>query len=298
MTERINQQQSRVLESIVLEKKEKVAFKSWMQPIRNAYPFGQLTFDEKYLLLTESDYEMIAELLKDLLGYAINSNRPLTVTNRLEAASLTNNEKAGGAKAGNDWLLVSTLSGVLRLDEGDYSLPSGCLLVMDREKLTGHCHAIILIVENKAVLPHLSSSIFSGMADYDPLIIYRGDPYFSVAAANDFVIDQQEQCQIHTFFDSDPKGLSMALATPAVSGVWLIDLNNVAELQSVNQETIFQQQSSVDNALAKKCEVCGSELVNYYRLMNQHRIAIMQEHILARNLDIVLFSRKADSQSE
>jgi hypothetical protein len=77
-----------------------------------------------------------------------------------------------------------------------------------------------------------------------------------------------------------------------------IDLNNVAELQSVNQETIFQQQSSVDNALAKKCEVCGSELVNYYRLMNQHRIAIMQEHILARNLDIVLFSRKADSQSE
>lgn len=70
MTERINQQQSRVLESIVLEKKEKVAFKSWMQPIRNAYPFGQLTFDEKYLLLTESDYEMIAELLKDLLGYA------------------------------------------------------------------------------------------------------------------------------------------------------------------------------------------------------------------------------------
>lgn len=298
MTERINQQQSRVLESIVLEKKEKVAFKKWMQPIRDAYPFGQLTFDDKYLLFTVADHDVIAQLLKDTLGYDITQKKLSGTKNRIEAAGLINNEKMGGAKAGGDWLLISTLTGVLRLNEGDYSLPSGSLLVMDREKLNNHHHETILIVENKAILPHLASSVFLGIDNYDPLIIYRGDPYFSIAAANDFVISQQAQCQIHTFFDSDPKGLSMALATPAVAGVWLIDLNNVAELQSVNQETIFQQQSSVDNGLAKKCEVCGSELVNYYRLMNQHRIAIMQEHILARNLDIVLFSRKADSQSE
>lgn len=52
MTEQINVQQSRVLESIVLQKKDKVLFREWMLPIR-AYPFGQLTFDDKYLLLTE-----------------------------------------------------------------------------------------------------------------------------------------------------------------------------------------------------------------------------------------------------
>ena len=63
MTEQINLQQSRVLESIVLQQKDKVSFKKWMQPIRDAYPFGQLTFDDKYLLLTEADYEVIAELL-------------------------------------------------------------------------------------------------------------------------------------------------------------------------------------------------------------------------------------------
>ena len=262
-----------------------------MQPIRNAYPFGQLTFDEKYLLLTESDYEMIAELLKDLLGYAINSNRPLTVTNRLEAASLTNNEKAGGAKAGNDWILISTLSGQLKLQDGYYRLPLNSILVMDQEQLKEHQHQIILIVENKAILPHLTSSIFSETDNYDPLIIYRGDPYFSIAAANEFVISQQERCQIHTFFDSDPKGLSMALAIPSVSGIWLVDLADVSELQHVNQEITFQQQSSVDHSLIEKSENFGTELAQYYQRMNQNRVAIMQEHVIARNLNTILYSK-------
>jgi hypothetical protein len=62
MTEQINLQQSRVLESIVLQKKDKVLFREWMQPIRDAYPFGQLTFDDKYLLLTEADYEALFHL--------------------------------------------------------------------------------------------------------------------------------------------------------------------------------------------------------------------------------------------
>lgn len=178
-------------------------------------------------------------------GYDINSERQLASNNRIEAASLMNDEKAGGAKAGDDWLLVTTLSGRLQLNDGHYALPPGGLLVMNKEQLRNHQHQIILIVENKAILPHLSSSIFSETDSYDPLIIYRGDPYFSIAAANEFVISQQERCQIHTFFDSDPKGLSMALAIPSVSGIWLVDLADVSELQHVNQEITFQQQSSV-----------------------------------------------------
>lgn len=291
MTEQINVQQSRVLESIVLQKKDKVLFREWMQPIRDAYPFGQLTFDDKYLLLTEADYDVIAELLKDLRGYDINSERQLTSNNRIEAASLTNDEKARGAKAGDDWLLVSTLSGRLQLNDGHFFLPPGGLLVMNKEQLRNHQHQVILIVENKAILPHLASSIISKTDNYDPLIIYRGDPYFSIAAAYEFVISQQEQCQIHTFFDSDPKGLSMALAIPSVSGVWLVDLANISELQSVNQEITFQQQSSVDHSLFQKCENFGTELVRYYQRMNQHRIAIMQEHVIARNLNTILYSK-------
>lgn len=291
MTEQINVQQSRVLESIVLQKKDKVLFREWMQPIRDAYPFGQLTFDDKYLLLTEADYDVIAELLKDLRGYDINSERQLTSNNRIEAASLTNDEKVRGAKAGDDWLLVSTLSGRLQLNDGHFFLPPGGLLVMNKEQLRNHQHQIILIVENKAILPHLASSIISKTDNYDPLIIYRGDPYFSIAAAYEFVISQQEQCQIHTFFDSDPKGLSMALAIPSVSGVWLVDLANISELQSVNQEITFQQQSSVDHSLFQKCENFGTELVRYYQRMNQHRIAIMQEHVIARNLNTILYSK-------
>jgi len=291
MTEQINVQQSRVLESIVLQKKDKVLFREWMQPIRDAYPFGRLTFDDKYLLLTEADYEVIAELLKDLRGYDINPERQLTSNNRIEAASLTNDEKAGGAKAGDDWLLVSTLSGRLQLNDGHFSLPPGGLLVMNKEQLRNHQHQVILIVENKSILPHLASSIFSEIDNYDPLIIYRGDPYFSIAATNEFVISQQERCQIHTFFDSDPKGLSMALAIPSVSGVWLVDLANISELQSVNKEITFQKQSSVDNSLAQKCENFGTELVQYYQRMNQHRVAIMQEHVIARNLNTFLYSK-------
>ena len=291
MTEQINLRQSRVLESIVLQKKDKVQFSEWMQPIRDAYPFGQLTFDDKYLLLTEADYDVIAELLKDLRGYDINSERQLTSNNRIEAASLTNDEKVRGAKAGDDWLLVSTLSGRLQLNDGHFFLPPGGLLVMNKEQLRNHQHQIILIVENKAILPHLASSIISKTDNYDPLIIYRGDPYFSIAAAYEFVISQQEQCQIHTFFDSDPKGLSMALAIPSVSGVWLVDLANIFELQSVNQEITFQQQSSVDHSLFQKCENFGTELVRYYQRMNQHRVAIMQEHVRARNLNTFLYSK-------
>lgn len=291
MTEQINVQQSRVLESLVLQKKDKVLFREWMLPIRDAYPFGQLTFDDKYLLLTEADYEVIAELLKDLRGYDINSERQLASNNRIEAASLTNDEKAGGAKAGDDWLLVSTLSGRLQLNDGHYALPPGSLIVMNKEQLKNHQHQIILIVENKAILPHLTSSIFSRNDNYDPLIIYRGDPYFSNAAANEFVISQRERCQIHTFFDSDPKGLSMALAIPSVTGVWLVDLANISELQSVNQEITFQKQSSVDHSLAQKCENFGTELARDYQRMIQHRIAIMQEHVVARNLDIILYRK-------
>lgn len=288
MTEQINLQQSRVLESIVLQQKDKVPFKKWMQPIRDAYPFGQLTFDDKYLLLTEADYEVIAELLKDLRGYDVHSAQQLSSNNRMEVAKRINNEKSGGAKAGNDWILISTLSGQLKLKDGDYRLPFNSILVMDLQQLKEHQHHTILMVENKAVLPHLSSSIFNGIENYDPLIIYRGDPYFSVATANEFIISQQEQCQIHTFFDSDPKGLSMALAVPSISGLWLVDLANISVLQNVNQEITFQQQSSVDYSIAQKCESFGAELTSYYHRMNQYRIAIMQEHVVARNLGIVL----------
>ena len=293
MTEQINLRQSRVLESIVLQKKDKVQFSEWMQPIRDAYPFGQLTFDDKYLLLTEADYEVIAELLKDLCGYDVLSAPQVPSNNRMEVAKRINNEKSGGAKAGNDWILISTLSGQLKLQDGYYRLPLNSILVMDQEQLKEHQHQIILIVENKAILPHLTSSIFSETDNYDPLIIYRGDPYFSIAAANEFVISQQERCQIHTFFDSDPKGLSMALAIPSVSGVWLVDLANISELQSVNQEITFQKQSSVDHSLIKKSENFGTELARDYQRMIQHRIAIMQEHVVARNLDIILY-RKSD----
>lgn len=291
MTEQINLQQSRVLESIVLQQKDKVLFKKWMEPIRDAYLFGQLTFDDKYLLLTEADYEVIAELLTDLCGYDIHSALNISSNNRMEVAKRINNEKSGGAKAGNDWILISTLSGQLKLKDGYYRLPPNSILVMDQGQLKDHRHHTILIVENKAILPHLSSSTFNNIENYDPLIIYRGDPYFSVATSNEFIISQQEQCQIHTFFDSDPKGLSMALAIPSVSGVWLVDLANISELQRVNQEITFQQQSSIDNSLAQKCENFGAELVRYYQRMNQYRIAIMQEHVIARNLNTFLYSK-------
>lgn len=291
MTEQINLQQSRVLESIVLQQKDKVSFKKWMQPIRDAYPFGQLTFDDKYLLLTEADYEVIAELLKDLCGYDVHSAPQVPSNNRMEVAKRINNEKSGGAKAGNDWILISTLSGQLKLKDGYYRLPLNSILVMDQEQLKEHQHHTILIVENKAILPHLSSSIFNNIENYDPLIIYRGDPYFSVATSNEFIISQQEQCQIHTFFDSDPKGLSMALAIPSISGIWLADLADISVLQRVNQEITFQQQSSVDYSIAQKSENFGADLARYYHRMNQYRIAIMQEHVVAKNLDIILHSK-------
>ena len=94
----------------------------------------------------------------------------------------------------------------------------------------------------------------------------------------------QEQCLIHIFFDSDPKGVSVAVAIPSVSGVWFLDLANMSELQRVNQEITFLQQSSIDHSLAQKCENIGTELVRYYQRMNQHRIAIMQEYAVARSL--------------
>lgn len=291
MTEQINLQQSRVLESIVLQKKDKVPFKKWMQPIRDAYPFGQLTFDDKYLLLTDTDYEKIIEILKDLQGYDINTTLQLKSKHRIETASLMKDEKAGGAKAGSDWLLVTTLSGVLHLNGKDYTNPSDSLLVMDKAQLNSHQHQTILIVENKAILPHLAASIFSRIENYDPLIVYRGDLYFSTAAANEFIVSQQDRCQIHTFLDSDPKGLSMALATPYVSGLWLVDLASISELQIVNQERTFQQQISVDNSLVSKCEGFGSELVIYYQRMYQYRIAVMQEHVIARGLNVIFYHK-------
>mgnify|MGYP000266945445 FL=1 len=83
----------------------------------------------------------------------------------------------------------------------------------------------------------------------------------------------------------------MALAIPSVSGVWLVDLANISELQSVNQEITFQKQSSVDHSLAQKCENFGTELAQYYQRMNQNRVAIMQEHVIARNLNTILYSK-------
>ena len=83
----------------------------------------------------------------------------------------------------------------------------------------------------------------------------------------------------------------MALAIPSVSGIWLVDLADVSELQHVNQEITFQQQSSVDHSLIEKSENFGTELAQYYQRMNQNRVAIMQEHVVARNLDIILYRK-------
>ena len=100
----------------------------------------------------------------------------------------------------------------------------------------------------------------------------------------DLFASSQEQYLIHIFFDSDPKGVSVAVAIPSVSGVWFLDLANMSELQRVNQEITFLQQSSIDHSLFQKCENFGPELVRYYQRMNQHRIAIMQEYVFARSL--------------
>ena len=79
----------------------------------------------------------------------------------------------------------------------------------------------------------------------------------------------------------------MALAIPSVSGIWVVDLTNIFELQCVNQEITFQQQSSTDNSVAQKCENFGIKFARYSQRMNQHWIAIMQEHVVAGNLGII-----------
>lgn len=62
-------------------------------------------------------------------------------------------------------------------------------------------------------------------------------------------------------------------------------------LQRVNQEITFQQQSSVDYSIAQKSENIGADLACYYYRTNQYRIAIMQEHVVAKNLDIILHNK-------
>ena len=64
----------------------------------------------------------------------------------------------------------------------------------------------------------------------------------------DLFASSQEQCLIHIFFDSDPKGVSVAVAIPSVSGVWFLDWNHrPPPCQDVSTGSLIQSEVLLTN---------------------------------------------------
>ena len=203
-------------------------------------------------------------------------------------------EKVSDEKLANDsvfgQLVVMATAGKAQVRVGGEfaQIPSGTILSVPFDNLDlGYLHQQkIVIIENGALMPECQH-IRLPKGWEDCVFVYRG--HRENIRHTQKLIEGHPAEHLGLFFDFDPAGLGMALALG--KGCIFIPEDgqelSIALEGDINNRSAFRRQSRELSRLRDKAtEINWKSLVDW---LEKKEIAIMQEHLVRRNLPLVTF---------
>lgn len=211
--------------------------------------------------------------------------------NRLAMSGKTDNEKLATGTVFGDLLVLATAGDACVTVHGQSATtPPGAVLSVQPEALDrGSLRKTpLVIVENGALMP-CWQDIRLPPAWQNSVILYRGhgDNHRHVQK----IIQEQPGDTLALYYDFDPEGLDMALrigkGAILIPENWreLPDWLNANDDVRLNQRATFRRQSDALTRARKQAE--NRDIDAVIATVEQHELAVMQEHITHRRWALV-----------
>lgn len=226
---------------------------------------------------------------------------PKTYSSRIEAAAHTNNEKLGRPPTMD--LVTFRLLGNIK-DAQPIGMAYTANFDLIPSKLSSHEKTAYIIVENLAVLMHLTNKDLRFITDKYPQVvaIYANGLISKTCGAHAPKVTEwlanldKTKNTVFTYFDFDFAGIDLAekFSTAVNSGIivpkWALtqsrDDSELTRLKELSKQDAYQRQVKplLENNLQKFD--ADSIFGEMRRVLFVHKLAVMQEHMMAHEIEL------------
>jgi len=287
----------------------KIKYSALAKRLHQKYAFGQIDLGQTWLTFSFNDRIKLSEEIKNVLAVDIMFDDYPITQDRISNANNNLLEKENSYAVSHDFILLNSLSS-LKINQQTHPVsPLTSLgIYLKADEIHSIEHKTIVMVENLAVMAHLSALNFSavhstGIDLTDALFLYRGDIKAQQTTHKSYQFFRRFKQSHHLvcFSDVDPMGIEIALTSHAQ--YWLTIANQYDLKQTVNaldgcEQEWFKQGASIKflQGYLQKKQVEKELITNRKQLtwqsifesLLQTRKTLKQEHIIAHKLALTL----------
>ena len=248
---------------------------------------GELDESEKYLCFAPKDFELLRQSVLALMGLDL---RQLDFNvDRMAMSAKSHDEKLAKIRPEAEYVLMKYLG----FESSPTGISTRTSLRIPLDEAQKHCHelnvAAILVVENLDVFDVIHQACLPQDLTH-VMVIYRGSGHHSPIGVRHFLQAMADKLPIIAFTDLDPAGLQIAHTLMGVTHCLVpqLALTAPAELLAIAQ---INSTDDFDKQAKQAKYLQNAELKHWQKLavwLNQHRISIKQQHLLAHGLELVL----------
>ncbi|MGX1201043.1 DUF7281 domain-containing protein [Marinobacter sp. MBR-105] len=249
---------------------------------------GAGVLDAREIHFTMDDLWRLREYGRQITG--LDPQFDTTAGSRVELAQKTSNEKLAADSVFGDLLVMATAGNTeLKVSGQPVRTPPGSVLSVHVNALDYDALAKqrLVMIENGGLMTHWQDiRLPEGWKDC--ILVYRGHRENVRHARR--LVQAQPSDQLGLYYDFDPQGLYMALATgkghafvPAQWEAWSRD----GPLPSgVNQRDAFRRQQGAMSRLRSRAATLMQPWIQVINAVDKGEWAIMQEHMAARGWEL------------
>jgi hypothetical protein len=243
-------------------------------------------------LVSGREFQFSREEIQRLREYArtLTGLDPLfesTKGSRMELSEKTQNEKLARTSVFGDLIVMATAGQTEVVVNGRRtSTPPGSLLSVDPKALSRQelARTNLVIIENGALMSQWQD-IALPERWANSILMYRGHRE-NVRHVRNFIAEQPSDRLAH-YYDFDPEGLEMALASGKGEVLVPKEWQVLTGQDECNQRTVFRRQQSSLKRIQRDANAWPwSEIV---QVMTHGELAIMQEHITSRHWPLAAY---------
>lgn len=270
----IKKREYRLISAAVQSVAQEVEFNETWKAIHNEFHIGKR--QHRKLTLSATDRRALRDIAIQIVGLdpATTPYEEARSMTRTQAAKSQRNEKTLSKAVRSEYLEVRFFGEKLVIYQ---TAGYRGMHLIDLVNIDAEC---VVTIENFDVFVRLESKDLPDFFDgKECIIIYRGDNKASPRAVIDYLL--ATKIDSYHFGDFDPKGVEIGLSMPKVKGLIIPVMSAVSagELSSFSQSNVFYSQELSLKALLKR-EV--GAIVEYIREIERQKLAVMQEHLIAR----------------
>ncbi|MGZ9899521.1 DUF7281 domain-containing protein [Shewanella gaetbuli] len=289
--------QIKLIQPVVKDKISRVKFSANWQKIYHTFEIGEPDGAAKYLFFNGQDWQLLREMVQvnegiDLLNVNFNQTRA-------EFALANKKEKYANIRPDANYVLVKLPRPVLPQEDIPYGLRmtvEQCLQLCQQ-----HMPHNIVVVENLDAFDEIHQFNYANFPSEftaHTLFVYRGGGGHSPAGCKRLLLEistnaqLSKTVQVGAFADLDPAGLQIAHLLQGCQFVILPKFihDKDGEQMSHDPLSLINDHHDYDKQWRQQKYLNKAKLQNWQlvaNFMQQHRISIKQQHMLAHQLPLI-----------